>query len=114
MVRRFIEGNKTLIFGGEIKSTIDGWADDVSNQSVTVNLDTGEAMQALKYAQDALLGAVNETDRKVAREALLSARQAAILAEKQKQDTKQEAETKKFKGIFGYLGDLFGNLWESL
>src|SRR3990172_2818779 len=117
MVSGLFEAIKTLIFGGEIKSTIDGWADDVSNQSVTVNLDTGEAMQALKYAQDALLGAVHETDRKVAREALLSARQAAILSEKQKQDAqnqKKEAETKNLKGIFGYLGELFSSLWESL
>ncbi|HBA27343.1 MAG TPA: hypothetical protein DCY98_08135 [Nitrospinae bacterium] len=110
------EGIKALFVGGEITSAItDTWNDQA--KPVTVELDTSGAMQALKYAQDALLGAVNETDRAVAREALLSARQAAILAEKQKQDAnnvKKEAERKTLKGIFGYLGDLFGNLWESL
>ncbi|MBI3582372.1 MAG: hypothetical protein HY096_00295 [Nitrospinae bacterium] len=118
MVSGLFEAIKTLIFGGEIKSTIDGWTNNVSNQSVTVQLDTSNAMQALKYAQDALLGAVNETDRKVAREALLSARQAAILAEQKAQEKQQQTQTKTFKGLFGYLGELFENIfknaWEGL
>lgn len=113
MISNIWEAIKTLIFGGEIKSAVDDWTAQAS--TVTVQLDTSSAMSALKQAQEALLGAVNETDRKVAREALLSARSAAILAERQKQQTgSQTSEVKKFEGIFGMIGNIFNNLWKAL
>lgn len=78
--------------------------------SVELRLDASQAMQELKRAQDAILGAGDAVTREAARQRFLSAREAAVLAEGRARGTQPTAPDPGVEIVGGLLGGLIDAL----